>query len=200
VIALVIAGLVMAAVIVWGVFISRSFLGFMAQPDHARGLITFLFSFATIGIFVLVAIAVFWLPPPEVEVRFRNAKDLITILVGVLGTVIGFYFGTAATSGTPLSVTALTIPKSVAAGDKATISGRAAGGAGGYQCEIQISPASAIDAKTIDCKVSSDGQISAELPIPDIKTQTELSVKVIVRDGRGSEVDSPEAKLTVTPK
>ena len=97
--ALVVAGLVIAGTLVYGIFFDPSFFELMAKPDYARGLITFLFSFATIGIIVLVAISVLWMEKSEVEGRFERAKDLITVLVGVLGTIIGFYFGTASTGG-----------------------------------------------------------------------------------------------------
>jgi hypothetical protein len=197
-IALVLSGVIIAIGLVWGIFISGTFLSLMAQPDHARGLITFLFSFATIAVVVLVAIAVFWMAPSEVEVRFRNAKDLITILVGVLGTVLGFYFGTASTSGPPLSVAALTVPSSVPAGGKVNVLAKAAGGVGPYQCEIQVG---GIDTKKIECKVSGTGDVSVEIPIsPEMKPQADLPVKLIVRDSRGGQAESAETKLTVTPK
>jgi nitrate reductase gamma subunit len=94
-IALFIGSLIIAAGLAYGIFFNQSFFELMALSDHARGLITFLFSFATIAIVILVAVAVFWMDKSEVEARFAHAKDLISILVGVLGTVIGFYFGTA---------------------------------------------------------------------------------------------------------
>jgi hypothetical protein len=94
-IGLFICGLVIAAALAYGIFINTSFFDSMANTDHARGLITFLFSFASIGVIILVAIAIFWLDISEVKERFEYAKDLITILVGILGTVLGFYFGTA---------------------------------------------------------------------------------------------------------
>jgi hypothetical protein len=97
-VALFTGGLIIALGLAYGIFFNKPFFDLMAQSDHARGLITFLFSFATIAIIVLVAIAVFWMDKSEVEARFAHAKDLISILVGVLGTIIGFYFGTASTS------------------------------------------------------------------------------------------------------
>jgi hypothetical protein len=92
-IGLFVAGLVIAIGLAYGIFINQEFFNSLATTEHARGLITFLFSFATIGIIILVAIAIFWMDKAEVAERFGFAKDLITILVGILGTVLGFYFG-----------------------------------------------------------------------------------------------------------
>ena len=107
-IALFTGGLIIAVGLAYGIFFNKSFFDLMAQSDHARGLITFLFSFATIAIIVLVSIAVFWMDKSEVDARFAHAKDLISILVGVLGTVIGFYFGTASTSAEAQKTSSMT--------------------------------------------------------------------------------------------
>jgi hypothetical protein len=90
-------GLIMASAIIYGLFFEPSFLRLMAATDQARGLITFLFAFATIAIIILIAIATFWMPKEEVEARFNKAKDLLTIIIGVLGTILGFYFGQVVT-------------------------------------------------------------------------------------------------------
>jgi hypothetical protein len=87
-------GIIVAAAIFYGLFFNQKFFGLMAQVNQARGLITFLFAFATIAIMLLVAITTFWMPKDEVQVRFDKAKDLLTILIGVMGTILGFYFGT----------------------------------------------------------------------------------------------------------
>ena len=84
-----------------------------------------MFSFATIGIIVLVAISVLWMEKSEVEGRFERAKDLITILVGVLGTIIGFYFGTASTGGSASQ--ASVSPVTVAPNSETSVGGSLSG-------------------------------------------------------------------------
>lgn len=91
---LVVFGLVVAAFLTFGLFTS-DFLIVIASQDAARGLITFLVSFTSIAIITLVAIATFWLSAEDLERRFSYAKDIVSIIVGVLGTILGFYFGSA---------------------------------------------------------------------------------------------------------
>jgi hypothetical protein len=99
-IALVFAGLAVSAFLAVGIFFSGGFLEKLADPDIARGLVTFLFAFATIAIFVIASIAIFWADFEQVEKRAGLAKELIAVMIGVLGTILGFYFGSAG-SGTP---------------------------------------------------------------------------------------------------
>lgn len=94
-------GIIVAVAIFDGLFFNSAFFGLMAQVNQARGLITFLFAFATIAILVLVAITTFWMPKDEVQLRFEKAKDLLTILIGVMGTILGFYFGTINSNPSP---------------------------------------------------------------------------------------------------
>lgn len=200
-IALVLTGFVIAVVLVIGIFVSDTFLGMMAQPDHARGLITFLFSFATIAVIVLVAIAVFWMPPSEVETRFRSAKDVITILVGVLGTVLGFYFGTTSNTA-PLSISAVTVPPNpVVAGGKATVTAKVAGGAAPYHCSISVTNGSpAIDLSKNRCQALDTGNVSAEVTIPGgVSSKTDVAFKIVVNDARGGQAESTEARFSVVP-
>ncbi len=93
-IALVFAGLIIAAFLLYGVF-SPAFVNSIANPAEARGLVTFLFAFATTSVIVVVTIGVLWVPRDEIEARFSKAKDIMTILISVLGTILGFYFGQA---------------------------------------------------------------------------------------------------------
>ncbi len=98
-IGLIAAGLVIAAVFIYGIFFESSFLSSIGDPGQARGLITFLFAFGTIAVILIISICAFWAHIDEVEQRVGLAKDILTILIGIFGTIIGFYFGSAGTSG-----------------------------------------------------------------------------------------------------
>ena len=102
------------AVLLWNGVFTADFLVQLADPSKARGLITFLFSISTIAIFLMVAIAVFWVQ--DGGNRFTQAKDLLAILVGILGTILGFYFASPdASNASDLSVSALEFSKPVVA-------------------------------------------------------------------------------------
>ena len=100
--ALVAAGLVVAIVVGFALFYTN-LIDKLASPGSARGLITFLFSLITIAVILIVIIALLWMDKDQdLDNRFTKAKDIIAILVGILGTIVGFYFGSNPT-GPPLA-------------------------------------------------------------------------------------------------
>jgi hypothetical protein len=72
---------------------NSSFFTSLAQVDQARGLITFLVAICAVAVILLTAINIFWTVGADFKDRFSAAKDLVTIVMGVLGTILGFYFG-----------------------------------------------------------------------------------------------------------
>lgn len=62
---------------------------------HTRGLLTFLFGISTIGIAFMLVYQAF-MPGVTVD-SFRFAREIFGSLIAVLGTIVGFYFGTATT-------------------------------------------------------------------------------------------------------
>ena len=66
----------------------------MSRTDYARGLITYLFAVVTIGTaVVLVVSALTTSADDQHEKRFQRGKEILSLLLGVFGTIVGFYFG-----------------------------------------------------------------------------------------------------------
>jgi len=92
-------GVLIIGLIAWGIAKS-DFLASVADAAVARGLITFLIAFTTVGIAILLAVSTLLLGQGEDGAqRFDHGKQLFTALIGVLGTIVGFYFGKEVASG-----------------------------------------------------------------------------------------------------
>jgi hypothetical protein len=204
-IVLTLAGLLIAAILVYGIFINTNFFALVGHADNARGLITFLFAFGTIAIAVIIAIALFWMPVEELKERFDKAKDLFTILIGILGTIIGFYFGTASRSPSNVSTSALILSANAAApGDKITVSTKATGGTAPFTYDIVfIDPSGGVDLNKLNLKgrTSGTGDISEQIQVPaDVAMPATLFLKISIRDSRGSIAESTSQTLSIIPK
>ncbi|MEN3368650.1 MAG: hypothetical protein V7609_793 [Verrucomicrobiota bacterium] len=81
-------------VIMWGLFSPNSIVRQLGNADLARGVITFIFAIGTIGIALLVTLGA--LIGDHQGDQLAKAKEVLTVLIGVFGTILGFYFGTAA--------------------------------------------------------------------------------------------------------
>lgn len=69
----------------------------LGDTNAARGMITFVVSVVTVAIaLILVMSSAFLSGSKDLDKRFAFGKDVFTILVGVLGTVMGFYYGQTA--------------------------------------------------------------------------------------------------------
>ena len=72
----------------------------LADKELARGLITFLVAVTTVGIAFVVIVYVTLGKHAEVKAMFPLAKDVLAVFMGVLGTIVGFYFGSTQKSET----------------------------------------------------------------------------------------------------
>ena len=86
------------AAIGYGLYKSEGrFLLQLQETAVSRGLITFLVAVVTVSIALVISVWVI-ASNAEAEVtkaRFSYAKDILATLVGILGTILGFYFGSA---------------------------------------------------------------------------------------------------------
>jgi hypothetical protein len=75
--------------------------------DSTRGVLAFLFGITTVGIVIMVVVAVFFeARETTLDDRFQRGKDILTILIGLLGAILGYYFGQAAGTKTPVETSA----------------------------------------------------------------------------------------------
>lgn len=74
----------------------------LKEEDAARGLITFVISLGVINIAIILTLAALMgRGTPEASAKFARGKEVLTILVGILGTIVGFYFGQATATESP---------------------------------------------------------------------------------------------------
>jgi PASTA domain-containing protein/putative Ig domain-containing protein len=111
----VVLGGVVLWIIVKGVYGNAGFLTNLANKEVARGLITFLVAITTVGIAVILAISTIILKGgDDDDKRFDRGKQVLTTLIGVLGTIVGFYFGSAIERPQTLAITPITLPAGAA--------------------------------------------------------------------------------------
>lgn len=149
----------------------------LADAATARGMITFVVSLVTVAIGLILVLAAFLGGGKDIEKRFAFGKDVFTILVGVLGTIMGFYYGQeAATKGgagggqqTTAQVLQISDPRpdpaAPKAGDTFKIISVVSGGDPPYNYTITFDPPNIIAAPPPD-QPSADGTINHQFTVP----------------------------------
>jgi hypothetical protein len=162
----------------------------MARQEYARGLITFLFAVVTIGTaLVLVVAALIGSQTDISERQFQHGKEVLSLLLGVFGTIIGYYFGaTRTTTSVPsLRVSSLELfPKSAHAGETFTARAVIAGGAPPYHYSIVLGDQEPGRYEN----ESQTGLASQELFIPKLPPGSSVPVHLYVTDADGSTRDA----------
>lgn len=181
-----IIGIGIAAAIVWGLFSHDSIVRELASADLARGVITFIFAVGTIGIALLLTIGV--LVGNFKADEFAKAKEVLTHLIGVFGTILGFYFGTATDSHTQkLDVAEIQVT------DKQIIT-HVSGGTGPYRYSIMGTEKGFTP---ITDQVSKDGWIIQQLPT--IPQTGSITVDVMdSHDLKGSKEQKLSTETSIT--
>jgi len=190
--------LIGAAILGW----DNGVLGRMADSRFARGLITYLFATVTIGTAILLIVAALTAPvTKQEERRFERGKEVLSLLLGLFGTIVGFYFGSelgkAGPETSPLELTAPLLGSTqLAPGQKTTITAHVNGGMPPYWLAVRLKKDAPLDYLSA---VGADGWIVTDIVAPeDLGPDTKFfSVTLGVRDATGQSVaQTTEVRLT----
>ena len=114
----------------------RDLLSRMSDSTFARGLITYLFAVVTIG--TAIVLIVFSLTHSNSDhdyKKFEHGKEILSLLLGIFGTIVGFYFGSelsnpAARNAARLQIsTPLLNDREIGPGETLELSATVSGGA-----------------------------------------------------------------------
>jgi hypothetical protein len=170
----------------------------MGQVEFARGLITYLFAVVTIGTaVVLVVSALTSDETPANERRFERGKEILALLLGVFGTIVGFYFGSAVaakgqTEETIVRMAPLRLSAgSATSGAEFTLTTYISGGKAPYKYGIGFDK-NEIKAET---PVEPNGWITKTTTAPKVTADRTALVRVVVEDadGHSTETSTPLA-------
>jgi hypothetical protein len=171
----------------------------LKDGEYARGLITYLFAVGTIGAVVILILAALTGTgeTEERDARFDKAKEVFSLLIGIFGTIIGFYFGSIKAEedaeGTDMTVAAPLVPDTVAAGQPVSIISNASGGSPPYLYSVGFGPTAGGGFVK-----RSQGWIREELPAPAVSKDSAVNVYVHVEDLAGDSTTAVQ-QIVVRP-
>jgi hypothetical protein len=213
------AGQLIVMAVIGGIFVFSLIVGVtgndglnmvrLKDEETARGVITYLVAVATVAIAtILVMAAIMSDGKNGIEKRFAQGKEVLTLLIGVLGTIIGFYYGSttraaaASQTTTPASVIQIApvkvTPESPVIGAPLNISGQVSGGIPPYTYDIKFDPTVIPTDRfpPVADQPSSDGKISHDLTIPAEAPEGEVIFTIVVKDKNGTVKEHPQ-KITL---
>jgi hypothetical protein len=126
-------------------------LEFLSSVRGARGLITFLIAIGTIAIAVILTLASVIMEATDTDAlkeRLSKGKEILTVLVGVLGTIVGFYFASNPDGSVPgkMTVTIVDVtPRSVEPDTQFDVLAMTTGGQLPYKSTPIIKPSTGLE-------------------------------------------------------
>lgn len=157
----------------------------MANIPFARGLITYLFAVGTIGIAVVLVVYALTEKAGQTDTRFQHGKEVLSLLLGIFGAIVGFYFGSEGASKGEESLRLLQSHLSVtsaAPGLPFRLTTAVSGGKAPYRFGVTVDR-DTLDPAELKENVDPSGWIVKDLTVPAGATPGKpISLTVGVRD------------------
>jgi hypothetical protein len=164
--------------------VNQVLLPSLASISISRGLITFLIAVVTVSIALILVLATVVSESADRSQRFVQGKEILTMLIGVLGTIVGFYFGNVTDGAKSLQIAPPVVSsENPNVGDAIELTSFVSGGKAPFGIEATFLPANVIDRKEIQ---SGDGSIRfTGLRINKVAQDTAVSYQIKARDSEG---------------
>lgn len=176
------------------------FLVILKDVNVARGLITLLVALSAVIIAMIVTLyAIVSTDKEFLEKKFGFGKEIFTAFVGILGTIIGFYFASDhsgdSRAESPPPFLSFDQSKAPHPGENVKFTTLMYTGKPPFHWVISSRPEGIMGVGD-----DPDGYIEAQVPIPTELLAEEYAIRLTVTDNGGNKIAEPEGKLTVIGK
>ena len=174
--------LVMLVFLMYGI-VNQTLLISLAGIATARGLITFLIAVVTVTIALILTISTVVSESDEREKRFTQGKEILTALIGVLGTIVGFYFGQAGELKGAPEIAPVYVSKTKASeGETIDLSTFVYSGNAPYTYDVSFTPPIV---PPIQNQKSANGAINVSLTAPHVDETEKVWFEIRAKDNDG---------------
>jgi hypothetical protein len=176
-----------AALLVLAGLLSGNFLDKIQNIEVARGLITT--TIAIVSVAIAVVLALYPITGSDngnlsLKDRFMLSKEVLMLFVGILGTIVGFHYGSDHGSNRSVSENFIVSPSEVQAGSPTTLVSVLTYGTPPYTYEVSSEPTGFEKKGEI-----LDNIINVQVNAPsDIKADTAYKITLMATDSSGTEI------------
>jgi len=174
-------------------------IDYLSTIPQARGLITFLIAIGTIAIALILSLASVLMEGSNADVlreRLSKGKEILTVLVGVLGTIVGFYFANNPDGLGAMSVHVVSVPPTVQPGGEFDVIAFTTGGMLPYDPAPIIKPSKGMEGEG---SVNPQGRIDVKFKVAADAKPGILKFEVGANDKSEKGVVA-KSEITVVPK